>query len=320
MGDLPGVFWTKLNFLESYGLYRQKFREATSKAVRKAMDEHAQGTILEVGSGLGELARLVPEYKCRIQQTELDEDVIAEHLKLNPESNIIRADAFELQFPKKIFGTVVAFSVFDAIQPLDKAVEEAQRVLLPGGKFINFLDLQASPKCRGYDSNAEVPFPFYERAENGLNLDLGFYMVRREDLPELREKFDPDLRQWFDVYISAPAHLFFTTRLQPCYFSVLERMSDFVANSGLETRALRFNDWFKSELESSIAKAGLKLIKSEFISSEAIVERDESWNDDYNLFYNDSGFDRSKRDDSLALPDGKVKCVSRLYVAVAEKP
>jgi SAM-dependent methyltransferase len=51
-----------------------------------------------------------------------------------------RAEAAALPFPPRAFDAVVACLVFEHIDPIDSAVAEVGRVLIPGGRFLFFLN------------------------------------------------------------------------------------------------------------------------------------------------------------------------------------
>jgi len=66
------------------------FREGSAELVKDVFGQHVrpQDRIIEIGSGLGELVTLVPEYEGQIQQTERDYsqdefDLDAEVIKRN---------------------------------------------------------------------------------------------------------------------------------------------------------------------------------------------------------------------------------------------
>src|SRR3989344_9255417 len=100
MEDKLETRWTEEDTLHSYNPYRELFREASADAVRQVFWRHVNSNdrILEIGSGLGELVKLVPEYGDSIQQTEQSPKVAEGNRVLNPGSNVMIANVYELPF------------------------------------------------------------------------------------------------------------------------------------------------------------------------------------------------------------------------------
>ena len=159
--------WTNIKTFELYENLRQYFRPANARIVRAVLTGYAgsKHSLLEIGSGIGELVQLVPEYKNQVQQTEISIEFAKAHKAKNPDSNIIVASAYQLPFAQHSIDAVVGYSVFDVFHNLIEAVKETSRVLRDKGYFIHFLDMQANNQTiiAKYQKNGPVPFLYWPR-------------------------------------------------------------------------------------------------------------------------------------------------------------
>ena len=328
--------WTHENTLKAYNPYREIFREASAKAVRDIFEKYVkpEDKILEIGSGLGELVNLVPEYKGQIQQTEQSPRIAQANRTLTPDSNVIIANVYNLPFPDKSFDVVVGYSVFDTLATLEDALSEVKRVLVPEGRLIQFLDLQASANTlfQKYLNEGFVPFPFFELDErDGLYHERGFQLVERDKLREVRNTLIKGTEPAFDFYTSNPENQYVMIYKDPQGRAILHMLSDFVERSGVDCPKIKFNDAFKEQFESALLKEGYKIIQSGAKSGIAIVERNDKHleflikgehPENSNYFVNDIGegfFAYDPKIEQELGPD-KIKVRSNLYTVVAQKP
>lgn len=101
----------------------------------------AGGPILDIGSGLGELADLIRAEVHEVSWTGVDllPEVIAESRSLRPWATWIEASADRLPFSAASFEVVVASTLFSSLvsRQLERAAAaELGRVLLPGGWLV----------------------------------------------------------------------------------------------------------------------------------------------------------------------------------------
>jgi ubiquinone/menaquinone biosynthesis C-methylase UbiE len=310
-------------FRQYYNPYREIFREASAKVVRDVFRKFVkpEDKIIEIGSGLGELVDLVPEYKGQIQQTEQSLGVIESHKRLNPDSNIKVANVYDLPFKDGSFDVAVGYAVFDCLGSLDDALREVKRALTPYGKFIHFLDLVAScnPIFVKYVEQGIVPFPAFTP---GNDANGAFRLVQRERAYGFLSDLLPQKQGLFGKYIENPES-YHELLSQPKHIYILRDMAKEVERLAPDAEILRPNDDFSRSLEESLRKNGYKLIESGTKDGITIVQRNGRYKERpaINLFYNDVGFDRSKYDLQLAqeLAPNQVKVVSTLYTTVAQK-
>ena len=115
---------------------------------RQWVCSQARGQVLEVGMGTG---RNLEYYPAGIRLTGIDFsapmlDVANERAKaLGREVDLRVGDAQDLEFPDESFDTVVFSLSLCSIPDDRKAIREAKRVLLPGGKLL-LLEHVASPQ------------------------------------------------------------------------------------------------------------------------------------------------------------------------------
>jgi len=331
MVDKLETRWTEEDTLHSYNPYRELFREASARVVRDVFRKYVKSPegIIEIGSGLGELVKLVPEYKERIQQTEQSPKVVEGNRTLNPGSNIRVANVYELPFKDGSFDVATGYSSFDTLADLGKALGEVRRVLRPNGRFIHFLDIQGSANTMFHDYSKQevVPFPLFELdATDNLMHGIGLQLIKKTDIQRLRDFFltkYQGLAGWFDAYVKNPELMFCSAYNDNRYKPVLRMASDFLKESRVSSKRVGFNEYFKNNLERSLEQEGYKILESTDKDGVAIVQRNgrHSQNPKVNIFHNDVGNDRSRYDSEVEreLEPGKVKVVSILYTAVARR-
>ena len=101
------------------------------------------GAVLDVGTGEGQLARLAlgPEVGAgRAVGVDPAWGQLTVARRRGGGVALVRAEATGLPFPAGAFDAVVACLVFEHIGSLDTAVAEVARVLVPGGRFLFFLN------------------------------------------------------------------------------------------------------------------------------------------------------------------------------------
>ncbi len=192
-------------FREYYNPYREIFREASADLVGRIFKSHVrpEDRVLEIGSGLGELVNLVPQYKDQIQQTEQSPQIVEIHKKLSPSSNVEVANVYDLPFKDGSFDVTVGYAVFDTLGNLDDALREVGRVLTPNGRFIHFLDLVAScnPIFVKYTKQGLVPFPAFTP---GNDANGAFRLVQKERAYSFLGSLLPQKQGLFSKYIENP--------------------------------------------------------------------------------------------------------------------
>jgi GT2 family glycosyltransferase/SAM-dependent methyltransferase len=107
--------------------YREKMR-----AIHRIAPDLPAGEVLEVGGGRSGLARLLYP-AAQVTAVDLDEAYAVAEVNQDPRVRFVVADATDLPFADASFDVVTFFDVLEHISDDARAVEEALRVLRPGG-------------------------------------------------------------------------------------------------------------------------------------------------------------------------------------------
>jgi ubiquinone/menaquinone biosynthesis C-methylase UbiE len=116
-------------------------------------DQQLAGEVLEIGGGSGAMAEqlLATHPRVRMTVTDYDEVMVsaarARLARFADRLRVQQADATRLPFPDGSFGTVLSFIMFHHVVDWEAAVDEAVRVLRPGGRLIGY-DLLSSRPAR----------------------------------------------------------------------------------------------------------------------------------------------------------------------------
>ena len=312
--------------------FREPFRPASSKVVTDVLEKYtgSDDRILEIGSGYGELIRLAPEYRERIQQTDQNPMIVDENRRTT-NSNIILADVYELPFSTGSYPIIVGYSVFDTLNNVDDALKEMHRVLKHNGKVVHFLDIGACQniyfeKCLVEGS---VPFSLYEYDDQIQKMyESGLQIFDEENTEKIKKYFEhtePSLSEFIDFHINNPENMYITSKRNPDFGSIAIKISKILMSSGIKSTKIRYNKDFNQRLARGLEKNGYSILESGKKNGIAVVQRDSnpiySTHGKENIFYNDQGIDKSRFDLDVfdELGPEKVKVVSRLDVVVARR-
>ncbi|MGQ0430933.1 MAG: class I SAM-dependent methyltransferase [Microthrixaceae bacterium] len=164
---------------------------------------HLRGAmrVLDVGCGEGQVARLAlasgAELSIGIDPTWAQVEVAAQRAG-GPA--YARAGAGALPFAPATFDAVLACLVFEHIRDVDDAIAEVARVLVPGGRFLFFLNhpLLQTPDSGWIDDQILDPPEQYWR--------IGRYLVEDETIEEVEKGvFIPFIHRPLSRYVNALA-------------------------------------------------------------------------------------------------------------------
>jgi SAM-dependent methyltransferase len=113
--------------------YKRWFYGRRFEAVMEALDPQSRDDVLEVGCGSGYYTRALVQAGARVTATDLSPAYVEQARRLAPEAAFLVEDAQYLSFPDESFDRVLMTEVVEHVPEPARAVEEAARVLRPGG-------------------------------------------------------------------------------------------------------------------------------------------------------------------------------------------
>jgi SAM-dependent methyltransferase len=110
--------------------------EANTRFLEIAGVLRPSAEVLEIGSGTGNLLRLLIDRGYRARGVEIDRALIAESRRWHGPLPIEAVDGVKLPFGDAAFDVVLSFDVFEHIPDSDGHLAEVRRVLRPGGYYL----------------------------------------------------------------------------------------------------------------------------------------------------------------------------------------
>jgi SAM-dependent methyltransferase len=145
--------------------------------------EHLDGAerVLDIGSGEGQVARLAVTGGARVVGVDPTPAQVVEARRRGGGPDYGRAGAEALPFADSSFDAAVACLVFEHIEAMDAAIAEVGRVLVPGGRFLFFLNhpLLQTPNSGWVDDQVLEPPEQYWR--------IGPYLVEDSRMEEVNK-------------------------------------------------------------------------------------------------------------------------------------
>ncbi len=153
-------------FAAFYDRVLKPTEEAGLRDMRRATLADAQGRTIDIGAGTGANLELYPDAVTELVMAEPDEHMAKrlrrKALEASREVEVIEAGAEKLPFEDSSFDTAVFTLVLCTIPNPARALEEAARVLRPGGKAL-FLEHVRSkdPKLARWQDRLHGPWRFF---------------------------------------------------------------------------------------------------------------------------------------------------------------
>lgn len=315
--------WTDPEIFERFKKGRILFHDATKEVVQGVFHEFVpeEGTILEIGSGVGELASMMPEEN-RVHLIALDQnpEFVKIQKRQSPELPGVAGDAQALPILESSVDCVTSYSAFDTLPDLQKAVNETQRVLKDGGTFVHLLDLQPNFPLLLKDLPSNV-IPFPNIVDGVAN---GFQLVKKEDYPRIRERLDPLKIPMFDLLAEDPittlAYLEQNNSHQITK-SIAETIASMPDIDIEVTPTLK--ESFEQKMLETLAEAGFEIVFVGDRSTQTITPQNEGHLQypDKNFFENNVGalYMQNRPELRRSLKPGEVLQKATLHAVIARK-
>lgn len=254
--------WTNVD-INKYDIRgRNIFRPANSGLVRSYFKMYIkpEDKIFEIGSGLGELAKLVPEYNDRLIQTEQSTRISSVNKRANPNTNIIAANTYNLPFSDRSFNTAIGYSMLDTLADPKQAFQELSRVLKSKGKVIHFLDMGAAPyPLLTKYKNSEFKFVPYQE-EDGA----GIRLIPKKEWVDFIGKIEPSsLVGMLELFAKDPIYGFNYLDDKDPSGKIIGLLSQSAEKTASQTKVIKFNDFFASQLDEAADQNGFTVLESD---------------------------------------------------------
>ncbi len=168
--------------------------------MRRELLASASGRVLELGAGTGLNLEHYTDAVTELVMTEPDPHMarrLRERLARDPgavgNASVVEAPAEDLPFDDGSFDSVVATLVFCTVEDQDRALAEARRVLVEGGRLLYMEHVRSTrPGVGRWQDRLERPWGFFaagchpNRSTDQALADAGFWIdsLEREKLPK----------------------------------------------------------------------------------------------------------------------------------------
>lgn len=251
-------------------------REASGKVIDRVLQPYSgASSILEVGSGTGELYRMLPgSYKEGYVGLDNNPYYLSFNRAADPTVTLEEGDVCELPFPDDSYDVVLGLNVLDVIHNAAGALHEIHRVLQPGGHFIHFHDRR--PNLGFLASNLpddEIAFPRLNR----YGAFDRFRLVPQTTL----EALPPEQKGNLDGYAYLARNDFDAIErsiaFMPAVLTILaDRVDEYFGRLSTKSDAVTapFKPLFTGIVTRMIEQEGLQIVIAKDLPSEAIVPTD----------------------------------------------
>lgn len=173
--------------------WRARFRPLSRQVMEGLLRPVAapgSGPIVEIGAGLGELRRWLPEDVLQqVVHTEPLDLAIDQFHRSSPEAQILKAGVEALPFDKGAVGAILALCVLDIVSDGARAAREIARVLRPGGVVIHVLDMTTdlSSAFTLLSASGVIPLPNVFSDPSATRWPEDLFLIPRTELSGIRD-------------------------------------------------------------------------------------------------------------------------------------
>jgi ubiquinone/menaquinone biosynthesis C-methylase UbiE len=191
-----GRFVAELEYADSFEKYRSKTTEMTAALIRSVLRYvpfSPRAKVIDIGCGTGRYALLLDAAtEAQIFATDLSMEMLEKGRHEDHAHHVswFRCDACEMPFADESFDAALLFLVLHLVRDLKTALQEAHRILRPGGYCLIFahsysqLDRQTIfrffPEARKLNKRRMLSLAKLQR----LVQEIGFHHVRTEEFAE----------------------------------------------------------------------------------------------------------------------------------------
>ncbi len=188
---------------------------------------HGRGRVLDIGTGEGQIARLLSQRGASVVGVDPTHNQIVEAIARAGGPTYLRAGAAALPFGDASFDGALACLVFEHIDEMEASMAEVARTLHPGGRFVFMLNhpLLQTPGSGWIDDHVLDPPEQYWR--------IGPYLTETTSIEEVqKDVFIPFVHRPLGRYVNAMIEAGLT----------LERMIEPAPPAGFLARATAYED------------------------------------------------------------------------------
>lgn len=317
--------WTQPEIFDAYEEGRKIFRPLNKEIVGETLAKYVSkdNKIIEVGSGIGEMANLVPkDIEERMVHTERNPEYAKMQKEGEEEREVADAEVERLPFKDESADVVAGYAMFDTLFNSEEAAEEIKRILKKDGKFIHFLDLEhnADVLIEDYKKRGEIVFPSPMMMDFGDHKDYTSYChAPKKEIEEVLKKIgenDPFYKVIKD-YIEDPGEFYHVWSMAD--ETVMRGMVLRINEEGVLFPPFDPTLYFQTKIEKIFKSLDFKVLENRLASKKERVKRDArfaSESEYYNNFKNRVGriYKMEKN-----IPEGEVDIEAMMHVFVAQK-
>ncbi len=264
----------------AYERGRAPVRPVNREIVRWVLDTYAGDAewLLELGSGRGELAGLLPEERrAKLFQSDALPHVLAAN-SYDTQKAVL--DATAIPFSDGAVPTVVGYSFLNAVTDVEGVIREVARVLQRGGALLSVLDVQPLPELvmARFPADILLPAAMPVPDTDVLVTDRRYLRTDRSDLEKGLARngaiLQPGVRDFLQQYLSSSVLAWHAFQAQSSHADRLETaraVAEALVALGLFGETVDALRSFERIAQAACWSAGLRVVQSELVTGHGEV-------------------------------------------------